>query len=169
MDFAANRQKQLSKYTDTGWDEVATFIGENAHRFEATWTRLHDAALEGKFASARSWCWPAFFFSFAWYFYRKQWAAGIALLMLPIIMGFVLPASHGAAIGISVAIGMLSKQLYIGQAVNQIDKIKARHAPGPERDNAIAAAGGFSVPAGVIGSKPSRGISFLKRSSSGWR
>lgn len=118
----------------------------NARRFERVWAKLRGQSMAKGAGFAQSWCWPALVFGFAWFFYRKLWAMGAVLLILPIVLGYFLSA-HGGAIGISAASTILAKNLYVQHAVTRIAKIRAAGGGAPE----IAAAGGVSVAGGAIG------------------
>ena len=47
-------------------------------------------------ASPRSWSWPVFLGSFTWFFYRKMYAFGAALIFLPVLFSYLF-GSAGAS------------------------------------------------------------------------
>ena len=60
-------------------------------------------------------CWPAFFFSVLWALWNGLWLVGLALLVVPAMVGGAIallgldPLSQGAAsLGLAVIIGMLA-------------------------------------------------------------
>lgn len=144
--LTGKRAEAAAMWAASGWADVAGFIGPNAHRFERVWAKLRGQSLEKGAGFAQSWCWPALLFGFAWFFYRKMWAVGAVLMVLPIVLGYFV-SSNGAAIGLAAASAGLAKSVYIQHATSRIAKI--RSAGGGEAD--IAAAGGVSLAGGIIG------------------
>ena len=130
----------------SNWDDVAAYVGPNAERFRAAWEKSRDQGVAGKAGLVRSWNWAAFFLSFGWWAYRKQWLVAAVLLIVPIAVSLLLPRSGSALSGASIIITMISKPTYIQLAVARIAKIKAT---GGNRDDIISA-GGVSLPAGII-------------------
>lgn len=144
--LTGKRAEGAQLWAASDWADVATFIGPNAPRFERVWAKLRDQSMAKGAGFVQSWCWPALLFGFAWFFYRKLWAMGAVLLILPVVLGLFV-SSHGAAIGVSAASTISAKNLYVQHAVTRIAKLRAAGGGAQE----IAAAGGFSVAGGVIG------------------
>jgi predicted acyltransferase len=148
MATVAERKAQIqAMWADISWDDVAAYIGPNANGFKTVWEKQRATALGGRGGIAWSMCWPALFLSVAWFFYRKQWLMAAILIILPAIMLAVLPIPPGAFGGIGIAIAMMAKSLYLQDALPRIAKLKAA---GSGDHDALAAAGGVSLPAGII-------------------
>lgn len=144
--LTGRRAEAARLWAETDWPEMASFLGPNADRFAKAWSATHTKALEKGAGISLSWCWPAFFFGFAWFLYRRMWAMGVVLLAIPVALGFILPGRGGApAIGVITAI--YAKSLLTQYGVTRIAKIKAAGGGYDE----IAAAGGVSVAGGVVG------------------
>ena len=131
------------------WPDVATFIGPNAERFKKVFEKMRADALNRRTAIAWSFSWPALFFSFAWFFARKQWLMGGLLLGLPILASFFLPAASFGGIGIFIAAN--AKWAYLQTSVPKIAKIVQANPPGATRDAALAAVGGISKAGAIVG------------------
>ena len=140
------RAQSAAMWAASDWADVATFIGPNASRFERIWAKSRDQAMQKGAGFAQGFCWPALFLGFAWFFYRKQWAAGVALLVLPMLAGYFISA-HGIGLGVSAASAVIAKPVYVQHAVTRIAAIRAR---GGGADD-IAAAGGISIAGALIG------------------
>ncbi len=144
--LTGKRAEGAALWANVDWRDMATFIGPNADRFHRVYEKARKQAIEKGSGFAQGWSWPALLFGFAWFFYRKLWAIGAVLLVLPIAIGYFFQ-SNGASIGVGVAMAMLAKTIYLQHAVSRI--AKARAAGGGEAE--IAAAGGASLLGGVIG------------------
>lgn len=147
FDFKAQRAKTMAAWQAASWPDVAAFIGPNAQRFEPTFGKLKPISVERPGKLVLGWCWPAFLFGFAWFLYRKMYAAGISLLLIPIGLSLIFGSAGGGAAGFHVAISMFSKSLYLQHCVAKVGRLKqARAEPA-----AIVETGGVSIPAGIAG------------------
>jgi hypothetical protein len=146
LDFAGQKARTSRFWHAVSWDELALFIGPNADRFQGAFEGTQPKMLEGGGGIAFGFCWPALLFSFAWFFYRKMWAFGLALLLIPPALAFVLE-TRGGGLGVMIAVAMFAKSLYVQHAVAKVGAV--REAGGG--DDAIAAAGGVSVAGGAVG------------------
>lgn len=143
---SAHKAQKLSAYRSASWEEMAAFIGPNAERFRPAWEKLRDRAAAGDGRPGLAVSWPALIFTFAWFFYRKMWLLGLAVLVLPTLLGMLLdnmPASMAAMI----AVAMFGKGLYLQHAARRIAATKAGGGGIAE----IGKAGGVSVTGAVIG------------------
>lgn len=148
MSSVADRKAQIqAMWSDIAWEDVAAYIGPNANRFQGVWEKQRAFALAGRGGIAWSMCWPALFLSVAWFFYRKQWLLGAIMIILPAIMVAFLPIPAGAFGGVGIAISMMAKSLYLQDAIPRIARLKAAVLDDRE---ALALAGGVSLPAGII-------------------
>ena len=139
------KEALIASWANSDWDDVARFIGPNAHRFASAWGNARDKMVKAGGGLVLTWCWPALFFGFAWFLYRKQWAVGAVLIILPLVVGYFFSVSAGG--GAAIFIAMIAKSTIAQDAVTKIAKIRA--AGGGDAE--IAAAGGVSVIAGVLG------------------
>lgn len=139
----------VALWTGVEWADVATFIGPNAERFKKVFEKMRADALNRRTGIAWSFSWPALFFSFAWFFARKQWLMGGLLLALPILASFFLPAASFGGIGIFIAAN--AKWAYLQTSVPKIAKIVSANPPGTTRDAALVSAGGISKAGAIVG------------------
>ena len=143
--LTGKRAEGAALWAESEWRDVATFIGPNAHKFEVVWVKTRVQSMAKGAGFKIGWCWPPLFIGFAWFLYRKMWGFGALLLVVPVVVGYLLPG--GGAIGLGVAFAMMAKSIYVQHAVVKIAKLRARGAGDAE----IAAAGGVSVAGGIIG------------------
>ena len=140
------RERAVRLWRESDWAEVAAFLGPNAHRFEGAWAKTRDKMAERGAGIAWSWSWPALLFSFGWFFYRRQWAIGAVLLILPIALALLLERAPGT-LGAFIVIAVMGKSLVVQDAVNRIAKIKEKGGGMAK----ITAAGGVSIPGAILG------------------
>ncbi|HEX8655426.1 MAG TPA: DUF2628 domain-containing protein [Allosphingosinicella sp.] len=145
FDFAGHKARSKRLWEETGWEELDLFIGPNADRFRSAWEATRAKTLDGRGGIALGFCWPAFLFGFAWFLYRKMWAFGLLLLIVPVALGFMFE-SPGGSIGVAVAVSLFAKSMYVQHALPKIED--ARRGGG---DEAVRAAGGVSILGGAIG------------------
>ncbi len=125
-------------------DDLKVFIGPNAEKFRSVRTKIR-----GK-GNVLGWCWPAFFFAFAWFFYRKMYVEGAGLLLLPIIYTLIFPDSNlEFPFGLVLVTG--AKYWYLRKATKKIEKISQRTSSNETKRQQLQMAGGVSVAGGVIG------------------
>ncbi|MEA3041718.1 MAG: hypothetical protein QOC65_1207 [Sphingomonadales bacterium] len=146
FDFAGHKARSMRLWEETAWEELALFIGPNADSFQGAWEAARAKNLDGRGGMAFKFCWPAFLFGFAWFFYRKMWAFGLLLLVLPISLAWMFEGP-GGSIGVGVAVSLFAKSLYIQHALPKIEDARA----GGGGDEAVRAAGGVSILGGAIG------------------
>ncbi|HEX8365131.1 MAG TPA: hypothetical protein VF603_07595 [Allosphingosinicella sp.] len=144
FDFAGQKARNRRLWAATGWDEIAAFIGPNAESFHGAWEATRAKNVGGRGGIAFAFCWPALLFGFAWFLYRKMWAFGLLLLVLPVALGFVFE-TPGGTIGMLVAMSLFAKSLYVQHALPKIADTRG----GGEA--AVRAAGGVSLLGGAIG------------------
>jgi hypothetical protein len=151
MISSKTRREQLQAvWANTPWADIATYIGPNAEKFRTAWEKQRAVTLKKGGGFSWSFCWPALFLSFVWFFYRKQWLAGAILIILPIILVALFPTISGALGGVAIALSMMAKSLYLQDILPKIAKITAATPVGAARQTALASAGGTSKLAGII-------------------
>lgn len=140
------RERAVAAWADSDWAEVAAYLGPNAERFRPAYERGREKALERGVGNVFGWSWPALVFGFAWFLYRKQWAIGAVLIVLPLLIAYFVDIGGGLG-GVAIVMAMFAKSFVVQDAVTRIAKLKTAGASMPD----IAAAGGVSVPGGIIG------------------
>jgi hypothetical protein len=126
--------------------ELSLFFGPNADVFLNTYEKMR-AGKDSQRIFPRTWCWPAFFGSFTWYFYRKMYLFGAALIFIPLIAGYLL-GSAGTGAAIVFVIG--AKGWYVNSGLSRIGKADKLGLTGAERADYLQRAGGVSWPAGIF-------------------
>lgn len=142
----SKRQQVAEAWAETDWNDVAIFLGPNADRFLAVWQRTREKLLAKGMGNAAGWSWSAFVFSFAWFFYRKQWAAGVVLIAAPLTIVYF-GASAGGGVGVGIVMAIYAQSFLLQDAVLKIARIRSRGGGDAE----IAAAGGVSRIGGLVG------------------
>ena len=120
-------------------EDLATFLGPNADKF------LKIYEMRDKPRSKLNWA--AFFLGFVWFFYRKMYLIGALFVVLPIVLGYLIPVGGVAT---SAVAGHLGNGLYLRDAIRRIKKADELGLHGEERIAYLKRAGGVSWPAGVI-------------------
>jgi hypothetical protein len=146
FDFAGQKARTLDLWQRTPWDDIALFVGPNAKRFQRAWQATRAKFEGGRGGIAFGFCLPALLFGFAWFLYRRMWTMGAMLLVLPVALSYFF-ASAGGSIGLSIAMSLFGKSLYMQHAVARIGALRERGAG----DEEIAAAGGTSLVGGLVG------------------
>jgi hypothetical protein len=150
-DRASLRKAKIIEKLDSVSDaEIVAFTGPNADRFLPAWHDMKDQAT-GKKRFVWRWCWPAFFFGFAWFLYRRMYAHGAVFLFLPILLVLFTPVGDTGTSSVAAVLAVMAKNFYVGHARNKIHKIKERAASAEEAAAKIVRAGGVSLAGGVIG------------------
>jgi hypothetical protein len=146
FDFKAQKANLAALFSQTDWADVALFVGPNAERFRSTWEKMKARVEAGGNVNVWGFCWPALFLTFAWFFYRKLWAAGLVVLILPTAIGTLLDNAP-ASVAAMIALAMYAKSFYLLHAVRRIGRIRGEGGG----DAQIAAAGGISIPGAIAG------------------
>jgi len=138
--------------------DLRAFFGPRADAFLGTYETMR-RGLNGPRLYVRSWCWPGFFCAFAWFFYRKRYAEGAILVLLPLLTRMLFGLTFGvgawaafavcAAVAVSAAAGAV-KPYYVQAGLRRILKADALCLSGAERSDYLRRAGGVSVAGGAI-------------------
>jgi Protein of unknown function (DUF2628) len=123
--------------------ELATFFGPNADLYVDTYDKMRS---EGK-TFTRTWCWPVFFGSFVWFFYRKMYGAAAVVIFVPMLLKYLV---GGMGVGSIVFFAMSAKCWYVSAAMARIAKADRLGLKGSERMGYLQRAGGVSLTAGVL-------------------
>ena len=130
----------------TDREDLKAFIGPNVEKFLSVWDKMRVK----KSKAAASWCWPAFLFTFAWFFYRKMYLTGAGFLLFPIIFDLIFPDSDAGIAIFFIAAGS-AKSWYLQLATKKIQKISQRTSSNVTKRQQLQTAGGVSVAGGIIG------------------
>ncbi|MGE5506787.1 MAG: DUF2628 domain-containing protein [Actinomycetota bacterium] len=127
--------------------DLRAYFGPNADRFIALYEKMRGREPAKRFG-ARSWNWPAFFLTFVWFFYRRQWVYGIGVIVLNLVLAFVAGSAAGAIVG--GMCGILANTLYVQKAMMAVAAADQAGLAGEARVAQLQAAGGVSKLAGGI-------------------
>jgi len=126
--------------------DLATFFGPRAEVFLDTYEKMRSATGTQR-KQPRTWSWPVFLGSFTWFFYRKMYAYGAMMIILPIVLGYLFGSAGGA---LPILFAMWAKGWYVSTALNRIVKADTLGLTGAERTDYLQRAGGVSLPAGIF-------------------
>jgi hypothetical protein len=146
----STQELPLNKFmlSDRMADWLLVYVGRNPEPYAATYRRMVRA---GK-ASMLSWSWSAFFFTFAWFFYRRMWLIGLVIMGLPgFLTQFGTEMATGALIATPFVSALMGKGLYLNRAFRRIYRIDRSPRTEAEKRVAIMDAGGVSYVSGVLG------------------
>src|SRR5665213_3954386 len=127
-DYAANkpRPRRTPGYRDLfdapdQWRiraDLTTFFGPQADTFLQTYQKMRSAK-GGARIQPRTWCWPAFFGSFTWFFYRKMYAHAAMIIFLPVIFVYLFQWVGGSMILLSA---VWAKGWYVNHGLERVFK-----------------------------------------------
>ena len=154
--IAFGRSTPGSKSSRPGYDVAKLdrelfrlFIGRNVEKFEPVLDQMEEKRPDLR-RMVVTWSWPAALVGFPWLLYRKQWGIAAVVLILPIVMGMILPNSSGN-LGFAVGMAMLARAFVVAHAGQKIRKLERLHADRAELEAAVVKAGGVSVVGAWIG------------------
>ncbi len=120
-------------------DDLVLFVGKNADKYLDSFRKF---TRNGEDSFAATWHWPAFFFSFWWFMYRKMYV----WLLIFLLLGLIPAAGLFAMIGF----GISANYLYYKHAKKKIAALKVQTSSEVDRAVAIARAGGVNNVAIVV-------------------
>lgn len=126
--------------------DLSSFFGPRADRFLTLYDKMRERPLK-KRLGVWSWNWMVFFAPFVWFFYRKQYLLGAAVLLTPIVLSVLI---GGAGAGATVAFAMWANCWYVYGGLKRIAKADALGLAGEERAAYLQRAGGVSMVGGGI-------------------
>ena len=74
--------------------DLSVFFGPNADTFLETYEKMRSETGTRR-NMPKTWSWPVFLGSFVWFFYRKMYAYGAIIILLPIILGYLFASASG--------------------------------------------------------------------------
>jgi len=130
----------LPELQEDKYEDLAKFFGPNADKF----LNIYQNMLAKRRIKIN---WAAFFLEFVWFFYRKMYLVGALFVVLPIVVGYLIPIG---GIATSVVAGNLGNTLYIRDAIRRIKRADELQLTGEERIKYLKRTGGVSITAGAI-------------------
>ena len=121
--------------------DLVTFFGPDSDKYLQVYEKLIAKP------DSLSFNWPVFGLSFVWFFYRKMYLMGAVFVILPIVMGYVLP--FGAQMSGAV-FAWFADRAYLWEAKRHIREASDLGLTGDERSDYLRRAGGVSLRAGIL-------------------
>jgi hypothetical protein len=125
--------------------DLKTFFGPRADVYLATYEKMLIAQDRGGFVL--TWSWPGFLLGFPWFFYRRMYAIGALLILVPLVIGILFPSASLASMA---GIAAYAKYFYVQSALRRTQKADTLGLAGAERADYLHRAGGVSIVAGVL-------------------
>ncbi|WP_373237764.1 DUF2628 domain-containing protein [Cohaesibacter celericrescens] len=144
----ADRDKAWAPEHDGAMSEVRMltfYMGENADSF------LKHHKIVGK-RMAFSFNLAAFFAPLAWCFYRKLYAVGLMLLILPMVAVLIIPdISDFSSVTAVVAIAVCANPIYLAFATKRVNELKKQANSQKELRELLITKGGTSTVGAIFG------------------
>jgi hypothetical protein len=149
--FKGAPKEYLALFEDANHERVRsdlrTFFGPRADIYLAIYEKMRPGA-PGHTPFPRTWNWTVFLTTFPWFFYRKMYAVGSVVVLIPVVLGlFGVTAGMGGAMA---GLAIVAKTIYVQAALHRLLKVDALGLTGAEREDYLRRAGGVSVVAGVL-------------------
>jgi hypothetical protein len=128
-------------------DKLRAFFGPNGAAFMAHYERR----AERGGGVLLSWSWAALFSGQAWFFYRKMFVPGVALVVAPMLLALLVPGFDAGAILLQLLGALVARSCYVGHALATIRRLEAGGYSGEDEIAALSLAGGTSLAAGLLG------------------
>jgi hypothetical protein len=130
-----------------GEDDLRLYLGPNPGPYVAYW----ESARASGHPFVWGWNWWGLLFPVPWLFYRKIWAVGAAVVLLPVLLDAVLGFGSEAGIGLAALIAAGGKALVIERAERKSKSVDALGLLSQESIARLRRAGGVSRPGAAIG------------------
>ena len=128
-------------------DDLRLTLGPNGESYLALWRRSRGSRL-GLYGG---WSWWGFLTPLPWLLYRKLWAVGAALALLPFLCQAVLGTGAKAGFLLAALVGGLGKPMVLERALRKVRQTEALGlAPGDAVER-LRRAGGVSLAGGLFG------------------
>lgn len=128
-------------------DDLRLYLGPNPRPYVAYWER----ARKSGHPFVWGWNWWGLLFPIPWLFYRKIWAVGAAVVMLPVLLDAMLGFGSEAGILLATLIAAGGKALVIERAERKSRAIDALGLLSQDSIARLRRAGGVSRPGAMIG------------------
>ena len=130
-----------------GEADLRLCLGPNAAPYVAYWDRLRAAGRPW----LPSWNWWGLLFPVPWLFYRKLWAVGAALILLPMLLDAVLGYGSKAGMALAALIGAGGIPLVAERAARKVRAVEALRLVSQQSIERLRRSGGVSLPGAVLG------------------
>ncbi len=130
-----------------GEEDLRLYLGENSEPYIALWERIRASG----HPFIWSWNWWAALFPIPWLFYRKLWATGAALVLLPVLLDAMIGFGSKAGLVMAALVAAIGKPLVIERAERKVRTVNALDLLSQQSIGRLRLAGGVSLPGAVIG------------------
>jgi hypothetical protein len=147
-----------AEWTGRGKEIMAQIAPENSERIAADlkiffgpraeiFLNTYDKMVAHQKTNVFTWSWPGFLLAFVWFFYRRLYIWGAALILVPIVLAVLFPSLTGGGMAY---IGIIAKSIYVQAGLSRIRKADTLGLQGAEREDYLRRAGGVSLTAGIL-------------------
>lgn len=116
--------------------------------FRRAYTDAHDNRVRRSPGLVLSWHWPAFFFSFIWLLYRKQYALGLGFYAVNAGINVLIPGTswHETVLWLATkaVVAINARPVYVEKAVRKIRAARMQRIPAREWEAHLQDIGGVS-------------------------
>jgi hypothetical protein len=126
--------------------ELAIFFGPRSDAYLKVYEKIRFRT-DGRKIFPMTWSWPVFFGGFTWFFYRKMYGAGAAIIVVPIVVVLLFGSAGSGAL---IAFVLTAKSTYVYSALQRVLKADSLGLSGAERSDYLRRAGGVSSVAGGL-------------------
>jgi len=130
-----------------GEDGLRLYLGPNPGPYVAFWERARASG----HPFVWSWNWWGLLFPLPWLFYRKLWAIGAAVVLLPVLLDALIGFGAKAGFVLAALVAAGGKPLVVERAERKTRTIDALGLLSQESIDRLRRAGGVSRPGAVIG------------------
>lgn len=130
-----------------GEEDLRLYLGRDPEPYVAFWERI--AASGQPFV----WSWTLWgaLFPVPWLFYRKLWAFGATLVLLPVLLDALTDIGLQASLAAGLLVGLVGKALVVERAERKTREINALGLVTQDAIARLRRAGGVSVPGAALG------------------
>ncbi len=130
-----------------GEEDLRLYLGQEAQPFVTFWERQKASG----YPFVWSWTWWGALFPIPWLFYRKLWAIGAVLVLLPILLDALIEFGLNTSLALGLLVGLTGKALVVDRAESKTQDINDLGLVSQDSIERVRRAGGVSVPGAVIG------------------
>lgn len=131
---------------------MALFIGPKSDSFLKIYDANKDKKKRFKWAGWAGVNLIAGLFPLPWFFYRKLYLEGAALLLIPVVLVFLFPEiMNTAQISLGGAIAAMANQYYVQRSTKKVQAIERLDVSIEERDSLLQSRGGVTIFGAIFG------------------
>lgn len=128
-------------FSDRMADWLLVYVQRNPNAYAALYRRM----TKRRNTMLLSWSFPAFFFTPAWFLYRRMWLLAIVLISGPFLLTGLAPTIFANSLmAVPVIGGLVGKSMYLNRAFRRIHAIEQMPIGDDEKRELVEAAGGIS-------------------------